>query len=171
MRARSFIPALMCFVAWSAIAAAQSAPDFSHLPIKVGDKIYVTEAGTGVEISGALKTLTPGELALDGYTFTPGSTLRIERPGDPLWDGALIGWGVGALLGATVGAEACLHRAHWHCVAESGFSYALFGVVIDFAHKGRRTIYKGAPAERGTAVHLVPEIGPDRKAIAIAVGF
>jgi hypothetical protein len=168
---RSFIATLMCVVAWSAIAAAQSAPDFSHLPIKVGDKIYVTEAATGVEISGPLKTLTPGELALNGYTFTPGSTLRIERPGDPLWDGALIGWGVGALLGATVGAEACLHRAQWHCVAEGGLTYALFGVVIDFAHKGRRTIYKGAPSGRGQAVHLVPELGSGRKGLALALDF
>jgi hypothetical protein len=168
---RSFIATLMCVVAWSDIAAAQSATDFSHLPIKAGDKIYVTEAATGVEVAGPLKTLTPGELAVDGYTFTPGSTLKIERPGDPLWDGALIGWGVGALLGTTVGAEACLHRSKWHCVAEGGMSYALFGVVIDFVHKGRRTIYKAAPSERGKAVRLVPEIGPDRKALAIAVGF
>jgi hypothetical protein len=168
---RSFIASLMCFVAWSDIAAAQTAQDFSRLPIKVGDRIYVTEAETGVEISGPLKTIRPGALALDGYTFTPESTLRIERPGDPLWDGALIGWGVGALLGATVGAEACLHRSEWHCVVEGGMGYALIGVVIDFAHKGRRTIYKGPASERGRAVHLVPEIGPARKTIAIAVGF
>jgi hypothetical protein len=168
---RSFIATLTCVVASSHLIAAQSAADFSRLPIKVGDRIYVTEAATGVEISGPLKTLTSGELALDGYTFTPGSTLKIERPGDPLWDGALIGWGVGALIGATVGAESCLHRSHWHCVAEGGFSYALFGLVIDFAHKGRRTIYKGSPAERGKAVHLVPAIAPDRKTIALAVGF
>jgi hypothetical protein len=149
----------------------EHALDFSHLPIKAGDKIYVTEAATGVEVSGPVKTITPGALALNGYSFTPESTLKIERPGDPLWDGALIGWGVGALLGSTVGAEACLHRAQWHCVVEGGVTYALFGIVIDFAHKGRRTIYKGAPNERRKAVHLVPEIGPDRKTVAIAVGF
>ena len=170
MRARSFIAALVCVVAWPTIAAAQTASDFSHLPVKVGDTIYVTEA-TGVEVSGPVKTLTPDALAVAGYTFTPGSTSRIERPGDPLWDGALIGWGVGALIGATVGAEACLRRAQWHCVAEGGLTYALFGVVIDFAHKGRRTIYKGATGEREKSVHLVPEIGPNRKTMTIAVGF
>jgi hypothetical protein len=171
MNPRSFIAALICVVASSNIAAAQSAADFSHLPVKVGDKIYVTEAATGVEVSGPVKTIAPGELALNGYAFTPESTLKIERPGDPLWDGALIGWGVGALIGLTIGAEGCLHRSEWHCVVEGGMSYALIGVVIDFAHKGRRTIYKGAPSKREKAVRLLPEISPERKTIAIAVGF
>jgi hypothetical protein len=47
-------------------AAAQSAPDFSRLHVNVGDKVYVTDMTTGVEVSGPLTSLTPTELAING---------------------------------------------------------------------------------------------------------
>jgi hypothetical protein len=169
---RVLLCAIGCALAIStATATAQTAPDFSTLRLKVGDTIYVTDTATGVEVSGPLKTFAPAQLSIDGYVFTPVPGLRIDRPGDPIWDGALIGFGVGALLGTTVGAEACLHRSEWHCVAEGGLTYALFGAFIDFVHKGRGTIYRGSSGSLGKSVRLVPEVGSGRKGVALAIGF
>src|SRR5438876_6041026 len=93
-----------------AIAAAARAqpPDFSGLKIKPGDVIYVTEP-SGVEVTGPLETLSPSELEVNGRSFTPTAGLKIQRRGDPIWDGALIGLAAGMAIGSTVAAEACLH--------------------------------------------------------------
>jgi hypothetical protein len=56
-------------------------------------------------------------------------------------------------------------------VAEGGFTYALFGAIIDFAHKGRTTIYRAASASPGKSVRFVPEVGFGRKGVALAIGF
>src|SRR5262245_44274065 len=40
--------------------------------------------------------------------------------------GAAIGFGVGAVLGSTIGQEACLDSPVWHCAVGSG---ALFGAI------------------------------------------
>jgi len=152
-------------------ASAQNVQDFSALRARIGETIYVTDAATGVEVGGKLTMLAPGALSIDGYTFAPAEGLKIERPGDPIWDGALIGFGVGALFGVTVGSEACLNRAHWHCAVEGGTSYALLGAIIDFAHKGRRTIYKGRLAAPRRTVRLRPDLRPDRKAVSLALAF
>ena len=77
-----------CAVAIPDAAAAQTAPDFSMLRLKVGDTIYVTDLETGVEVSGALKTLTAAGLSINGYSFTPGSGLTIERAGEVAAAGA-----------------------------------------------------------------------------------
>ena len=86
---RVLLSVIGCALATStATAAAQTAPDFSTLRLKVGDTIYVTDTATGVEVSGPLKTFTAAQLSIDGYVFTPVPGLRIDRPGDPIWDGA-----------------------------------------------------------------------------------
>mgnify|MGYP003693839927 CR=1 FL=1 len=46
----------------------------------------------------------------------------------------------------TIGAEACLHEPTWRCVNAGGIAYGLLGALIDFAHQGRRTIYRSPSA-------------------------
>ncbi len=154
----------------AAVAAAQTAPDFSALRAGVGDEIVVTTP-EGVEVGGRVTKISPSALSIDGYAFTPAEAVKIERPGDPVWDGFAIGYGVGALFGLTIGAEACLHQATWHCVNSGGIAYGLLGALIDFAHKGRRTIYKSGSAAPRKAVKLVPDIGSERKGVAVALAF
>jgi hypothetical protein len=160
------------FVLASSAAAAQTAPDFSALRARVGEQIVVTSA-EGVEIGGRITKISPSALSIDGYAFTPEEAVKIERPGDSLWNGAAIGYGVGALFGATIGAEACLHtrESTWRCVNSGGIAYGLLGALIDFAHKGRRTIYRSPSAAPRKAMRLVPDIGPERKGVAVALAF
>ena len=120
-----------------ALAAAQSAPDFSQLHVNVGDKVYVTDMTTGVEVSGPLTSLSASELGINGHVFAPAPDLKIEKAGDPVWDGTLIGAGIGVLSGTTVGSEACLHHSLWPCAVSGALSYGLIGALIDSLHKGR----------------------------------
>jgi hypothetical protein len=154
----------------AAVSAAQAEPDFSALRARVGDEIVVTSA-EGVEIGGRITKISPSALSIDGYAFTPADAIKIERPGDSLWNGVAIGYGVGALFGATIGAEACLHESTWRCVNSGGIAYGLLGALIDYAHKGRRTIYKSPSAAPRKAMRLVPDIGPERKGVAVALAF
>ena len=137
----------------SALASAQTAPDFSALRASVGDRVIITDAG-GVEVGGRVTALSPSALSIDGYSFTPGEAVKVERPGDPVWDGAAIGYGVGALFGLTIGAEGCLHSAVWRCVNAGGITYGLLGALIDYAHKGAQDdlpIAVGRAAQSGAA--------------------
>ncbi len=153
---------------WHALASVQVAPDFSTLPIKVGDTIYINDAATGVEVSGPLRTLTAAELSVDGYSFTPAPGLTIERAGDPVWDGALVGSGIGALMSITIGAEGCLHRSQPSCSAQFAFGYGSLGALIDWLHKGRTRVYGHAATRSTRAAHVVPLISAHRKGLALS---
>ena len=48
--------------------------------------------------------------------------------------GAAIGFGIGAVLGMTVGQEACLNEPRWHC-AKVGAPFAIIGAVIGWLRK------------------------------------
>jgi hypothetical protein len=49
--------------------------------------------------------------------------------------GGIAGFGIGAVLGTTVGAEACLHEPRWHCAVKVGVPLAAIGVFIGWLHK------------------------------------
>jgi hypothetical protein len=44
--------------------------------------------------------------------------------------GALVGFGVGAILGTTIGKEACQDGSKWQCVALGGGMGAAIGILI-----------------------------------------
>jgi hypothetical protein len=133
-------------------SATRTQPDFSRIRLKVGDHIYVSDPERKVEISGRLTSLSADELSVDGYQFAPKPGLKIERSGDTIWDGATLGFLVGALGGVTWGAEACLRTSIMHCFFNDGIFYGAVGAYIDWKHKGRTTVFLGAPDAHGRAV-------------------
>jgi hypothetical protein len=54
---------------------------------------------------------------------------------DSILMGGLIGFGSGAVLGTTVGAEACLHEPRWRCAVKVGVPIAAIGALIGWLHK------------------------------------
>jgi hypothetical protein len=54
---------------------------------------------------------------------------------DSILMGGLIGFGTGAVLGTTVGAEACLHDPRWHSAVKVGVPLAAIGALIGWLHK------------------------------------
>ena len=124
------VPAFMS-IAFVPPAHAQS--DFGELKLGPGDQIYVTPP-SGAEVSGRLISLTPTLLEIDGHQFKPEPGLTIDRRGDSLLNGALIGVPIGVLAGVTIGAEACLDSEKWKCAVGGAVTYAALGALIDWLH-------------------------------------
>lgn len=139
---------LACGLAWRLAAPdrATAQGDFAGLKVKPGDIVYVTDTATGVEVSGRLATLSPLALSIDGYRFEPAPTIRVERRGDSDWNGAAIGFGIGACVLYPIVRE--LSRRAGPFRPMNGLLWAAVGAVIDHAHVGRTTVYSGSPRAR-----------------------
>ena len=167
--------ALLCLIGCAialptATASAQRATDFSTLPVKVGETIFVTDAATGVAVSGPLTALSPARLSIDGYAFTPDSALTIERAGDPIWGGAAVGFALGAFALYPVVPETFVSQGGRFRI-NNGLMWGAIGALIDHAHKGRTTIYNRGSGSLQRSVRLGPDLGPGRKGLAFAFAF
>lgn len=150
------------------MAAPLAAQDFSDLRAKVGDVVYVTES-SGVQTTGKLTMMSASTLSMNGRTFMPGDVLRIERRGDPLWDGALIGLAVGAGVGTLLAKGECgVDLAAWQCTAQAAAWGALFGTFIDWQHSGRTLIFGMAAARTSSAVPVQRSSRRDSLAVSLA---
>ena len=171
MRVRIY---LVCFIAaLPAIAEAQSgqsAPDFSALHARIGDTVYVTDRNTGVEVSGPIDALTDTRLAINGYSFTPDPALTIQRRGDSIWNGAAVGFALGALALYPVAPETFVPQGGRFRV-NNGLMWGAIGALIDYAHKGRTTVYKGSRRFPAGSARLAPRIDHTRKTVALAFAF
>ena len=146
--------------------------DFSHLKVKLGQIVYVTDTTTGVEVSGPLKALSPTHLSIDGYAFEPREDLKVERLGDPVWDGAAWGFGIGFLFGAVLVVPECsAPQRAWQCVLGPAAELAAIGAFIDWRIKGRTTIYDRSSEAPGRSVRFVPDVGAHRRGAALVVRF
>jgi hypothetical protein len=78
------------------------AQDFSTVQLKGMPTVYV-EDRSGREVEGKLVSLTESALTIDidgvGRTFAPAEVTKIDRRGDSLKNGALIGAAVGLFTG------------------------------------------------------------------------
>ena len=85
--------------AWHSVL---KAPDFSTIQLKNLPTVYV-EDRAGAETSGRLLSITPTAIAIDvdgsRRTFTPADIVKIDRRGDSLKNGAIIGAAIGLLTG------------------------------------------------------------------------
>lgn len=79
-----------------------SAQDFSTIQLKSLPIVYV-EDRAGAETRGRLLSITPTAIAIDvagsQRTFAPADVVKVERRGDSLKNGALIGAAIGVLTG------------------------------------------------------------------------
>jgi hypothetical protein len=154
---------LICIVV-PGVATAQE--DFSHLKAKVGQHLLVTI--DGLTASGVLTELTPQRIVVGDREFEPGPGMKIERSGDSLWNGAAIGFGLGAFVLFPVlpeGGRAGPFRP------VNGLVWAAIGALIDHEHVGRTIILDRSSDESGCNVHFVPDVSPHRKGAALVVRF
>jgi hypothetical protein len=160
---------------WLAVAACAIVParawaqedDFTHLKAKIGQRLEVT--GAGAKVVGVLTELTPQRVIVGDREFVPGPGLKIEKRGDPLWNGAAYGFAIGAVLGPTIGAESCRDAPVWHCVVAGGAVWAGIGALIDWAHAGRTTVYLGRdPVRHDARWHVLPIVTPRTLALGVA---
>jgi hypothetical protein len=163
-----WLAVLMCAIV---PARAWAQDDFSHLNAKIGQYLRVTD--NDGKTAGVLTELTPQRIVVGDREFVPGPGLTIEKRGDSLWNGAAWGFAIGAVLGPTVGAEACRDSPMWHCVVGGGMVWAGIGALIDWAHAGRTTVYTGrAPVGHDAAAwRVLPIITLRTQAVAVAKQF
>lgn len=161
---RSILAGVVIFILVAASPTwAQS--DFTTMKALPGDRVFVVQPN-GVEVSGVLAEMSPGEIRIDRYTFMPEAGMRIDRQGDSVWSGALIGVGVGVFLGAVLGE--CYHVDQWQCLGAAGATYGAFGVLLDALHQGRTTVYRGTGSR---TARLVPAVTRRSAHLTLAVGF
>ena len=162
---RGLLVVLMCA---GVSGAARAQEDFSRLALTPGQTIFVTDTRTGTEVSGVVTQVSATELTVGGRRFTPSVDLKIARTGDALWNGAAIGFAIGAVSGLTIGAEACADSAKWHCVGGGGLTLGALGALIDWAHSGRTTIYDGRTGgTKQTAWAVTPLVTAHSRSVAL----
>ena len=127
-------------------STASAQADFAGLPLKVGDRVYVTTPA-GAEVGGRITQLSAFRLSIDGYDFTPEPGLKIDRRGDSLRNGALIGFAVGSAIGALLYSEYCAGRQgpcppRAAVMLQAGVTDAAVGAFIDWLHVGRRPVFR-----------------------------
>jgi hypothetical protein len=164
-------------------AAQEPVRDFSQLNtrLKPGDTVWVTDA-QGREVKGKVQSLAPEALTLTGdgsRNFGTGDVRVIRmREDNSLRSGALIGLGVGVILGtlSVAAFEGTGGDYAWGAVI-GGAICAGIGVGIDALIPGKKLVaYRapGTPGSTGSAqarLSIVPVITPRTKGVAVSFAF
>ena len=144
--------------------------------LKSGDRVFVTD-GSGLAIDGVFAKASDSTLGLlvDGQVRDiPAADVReISRRGDSLWNGFLIGAGIGAALGAV--AYASCDDAYGECTDQAASAaigavsgaliYGGIGALIDHFIKGRTVVFR----VKSTAFWLRPGIERGGAALSLAL--
>ncbi len=138
-------------VLFSACASVMPGPahaqaDFAETTIAAGQEVRVTEP-SGRWLQGVVTDVTPTTLSVAGRVFQPEAGLKVERVGDSVWNGAAIGFGIGALLGGSMNRTGCFSNKGPGCVVKPGLVFGGIAALIDRAIVGRRTVFVGQSAK------------------------
>lgn len=148
---RTLVAASALGLVMGAVSPAYAQGDFGALRLKPGDVVYVSPP-SGPEIRGRVTFVSPAAIAVEGVEVKPEPGLRIQRRGDPLWDGALYGAVVGALLGVVVGTQCEVRGSFAKCVASGAAWLGGLGLLVDIWRVGRTTIYVGTSPSPAPAI-------------------
>jgi hypothetical protein len=174
------LAAISLLLAVALAAAQEPVRSFDQLDtrLKPGDKVWVTDA-QGREIRGRVAALEADSLTIDagGLKSFAASDVRfvVERRGDSLGNGALIGLGVGgATFGVACYANTSGSDQDW-CPLVTAFYGgvgAAVGVAIDALIPGRKLVVYRAPGAPGHArLSIAPLVTPRAKGVAFAFAF
>ena len=148
-------PTSACFLVlaglWVIPAVASAQGSFAGIGIHPGDVVRVTVAATGDRTKGEVETITPDLIRIDGVDFTPSSVSRVERAGDPVWDGAILG-GLFGVLASTSRSESCLDQTARQCLIGNVVAWGLVGTTIDYMHDRYTTVYPQVTRMRSARV-------------------
>ncbi len=134
----------------AASASAQEATTFADLPLRLnlGDEVGV-EDRSGVVTWGRLERLTPEEIAVTSKpgaerVFPGSSVRRVQKRGDPLWNGMRLGAVIGGVFGCGVFGAFSGEFRSGDCVS----AFVIFGgaglglgLGIDAMHTGTTTVF------------------------------
>jgi hypothetical protein len=157
------------------VQPAQSWPDLVQR-LQPGTPIAVTDI-QGTEMRGKVSAADTTSLTLNTAgamkQFDAQDVRQVRRDGDPLWNGFVIGAGVG-VLGAVLPDNRCSgqmrvcndrqipERLTFAAIATAA------GVGIDALYRDRTVLY--GPAAR-VALRVTPVLAPDSRGLSISLGF
>lgn len=172
MAIRQIVAVVVTTLAIALPAAAQSVTRFSELGqhLDVGDRVRVVDRA-GVRYEGTVRALPPETLVVDGpqgaRPFTAETVAKVQRRGDPVRTGALLGFGAGYLMGAQFIMGFSDHAEPLSTFVIFGglvgVAGAGLGALIDSLHDGLTDVYV---AERPVAVTVAPVVGRGRVGLA-----
>ena len=134
---KRLVVGFVCVCGLAAPVAARAQEPFG--PVKLDQEVRVTDEG-GNQVSGRIRGLTADSLTIGDRVFTTSQVAKIERRGDKLWNGLLIGAAVGVFL-PLLPSEACFNQSRAGCVASGIETGALLGLLVDALHRGYTTVY------------------------------
>ena len=164
---RVLVAALVCtWIVQGTSVAAQSLSEASR-KLALGDTIYVQDV-TGRTTEGVLEAVSSAGLTVKSpglFEFSADQIVKITKNGDPIWDGALKGGALGFAFGLfNIGCDSRVK-----CSILGALGDAALGAFIDWAHVGRRTIYRN---ERQPAqIAIAPIVATARRGVGISVTF
>lgn len=141
----------------AAAAGAQPATGFAAVVPRVsaGDRLGIVD-GAGATMWGRLVRITPADVEIvdaSGHAraFAAGEIRRIERRGDSLRNGVVLGAFIGGALGGAIAGSMDLMGnsgglgTFMRGAAVIGGVGGTVGLALDAVHVGRSTIYDAAP--------------------------
>lgn len=168
------------FVLISSPAFAQAAAtSFAHIRLEGLPTIYVQDQ-TGRETEGKLSSFTESALVLNVNgtlrTFAPAEVRRVQRKGDSLKNGTIIGLAFGAVMGILAGGISDCPGGGSNCpgsrivipLVAAGF-YTAVGAGIDAAIQGRTLLWESNAAGSGPPATL--RLSPNGVAARGVVGW
>lgn len=156
--------AVLCSVLASSLGWAQDA--FTHSVLRVGDRVEVIRT-SGPPVRGTVRGVEPFALTVGEKTIPFEAGLRVDRRGDPLWNGFVVGMVTGATLGATIDRTGCFHGATLQCVLGPAAIFGALGAWFDHGHQRRTTVFVATP----TTVDVRPVISRAVQALSVRVSF
>ena len=185
---RSALPVLLCTLALAVgggCAARQPARSFSDLQQRLhsGDTVYVIDK-TGSETKGHIVDVSPSALVLDvngiRRRMEQDSVRQVQRYGDSLWNGLLIGVAVGTAgsLIADPTYERCKNEPQKLCAnpqtGQRVLAVGIMGAVgagIDALIRGRKQVYlaPGHPLQSARSLAVSPQFGPSAASLFVTL--
>jgi hypothetical protein len=147
-------------------------PLFDAKRLKRGNEVIVNDSG--VQLHGHVALSAPDRLVVGTTEFHPGRGVVVTKIGDPIWDGAALGFMLGLAAGAG-NSEGCLNHSRGSCMLSGGLALGGLGALIDWVHDGHEIVYDGGTAKSArlskVARSIVPIAGPGVLGAAMVLAY
>jgi hypothetical protein len=159
------------------VAHGQTEDGFTGIPVKAGDTVTVV-ATDGAQITGRISEVARRFLIVAGQHIAPERALRIERVGDPIWNGvrngALFGLAFfkltfpGALIMNAAIDRDCVADRRLSCVVAMVGASAAIGGLSDKLRVGRKTVFLNGAVQQ-PRLSVAPRVGLGRVSVRASI--